>query len=233
MIAPALRLSTDRPRLRRRIAAGAVVVLAMLMTTAPAGAQYGGGVNLFVDPTRVEVDGAFDYFGSGCPAGSTVTITIDGFPGVLATTVAFDDSSYAGTDVAMPDGVIAGQDYTVRASCGGNADTAVARAVCNGGTDPVDGTCPDGQTVGGQDPTATTTTTTPGNGSDGNGSDGNGSSGNGSDGNGSGGTGGTGPDLAVTGAWFAEQAAQLGVTLMAMGGFLVLFATKRRERATA
>ncbi len=202
----------------------------MLTTGAPAGAQYGGGVNLFVDPTRVEVDGSFDYFGNGCAAGSTVTITIDGFPGVLATTIAFDDSSYAGSDVAMPDGVVAGQDYTVRASCGGNADTAVARAVCNGGTDPVDGTCPDGQTVGGQDPTATTTTT-PGNG--GNGSGSNGSDGNGSGSNGSGGTGGSNPDLAVTGASFAEQAAQLGVTLMAMGGFLVLFATKRRERETA
>jgi len=194
--------------------------MAALMTmAAPAGAQYGGTVDLFVDPTRVEIDGVFDYFGSGCPAGSTVTITIDGFPGVLDTTTAFDDSSYAGSDVAMPDGVIAGQDYSVRASCAGNDVSVTIRAVCNGGTDPVAGECPDGNTVGGQDPddppgSTTTTTTMPG-------------------GSGDGGNGGTGPDLAVTGASFAEQAAQIGVTLVALGAIFVLIAGKRRDEQTA
>ncbi|MEZ5243783.1 MAG: hypothetical protein R2707_01700 [Acidimicrobiales bacterium] len=218
------------PATVRRLVVALFVAGAAILTASPASAQYGGAVDLFVDPTRVEIDGTFDYFGSNCPAGSTVSITIDGIPGVLATTIAFDDSSYAGTAVAMPSGVVAGQDYTVRASCAGNSDTAVIRAVCNGGTDPVDGACPDGQTVGGQDPTATTTTT-PGSGGNG------GTGGTGGDdatgGNGgSGGGAGSSPDLAVTGARFAEQAVRIGITLVAFGAIVLLAATTRRERAT-
>lgn len=210
----------------RRSLIALVVAAATMASSPPAGAQYGGGVDLFVDPTRVEIDGTFDYFGSSCPSGSTVTITIDGIAGVLDTTTAFDDSSYAGADVAMPDGVVAGLDYTVRASCGGTSDTAVIRAICNGGTDPIDGRCPDGETVGGQDPTATTTTTTPGSG----GSGGNGDSGGTDDsGTTTGTTTGTNPDLAVTGASFAERAAQIGITLIALGAILVLVTTRRRE----
>lgn len=220
----------------RRLFAVLFVATASLALTAPAAAQYGGGVDLFVDPTRVEIDGTFDYFGSSCPGGSTVTITIDGIAGVLDTTTAFDDSSYAGSAVALPAGVVAGQDYTVRAQCGGGSDTAVVRAVCNGGDDPVDGSCPDGQTVGGQDPTATTTSTTPGSGGSGGtgGTPGSGGTGGttGGDG-GSGTTSGTNPDLAVTGARFVEQIAQVGITLVALGGLFVLFATKRRERRLA
>lgn len=219
----------------RRLFAVLFVATASLALTAPAGAQYGGGVDLFVDPTRVEIDGTFDYFGSSCPGGSTVTITIDGIAGVLDTTTAFDDSSYAGNVVALPDGVVAGQDYTVRAECGGGSDTAVVRAVCNGGEDPVDGACPDGQTVGGQDPTATTTSTTPGSGGTGGNSGTGGTGGTGGSGGsgGTGGTSGTDPDLAVTGARFVEQIAQIGITLIALGGLVVLFAGKRRERRLA
>ena len=120
--------------------------------------------------------------------------------------------------MTVPPGLVAGQDYTVRASCGGNSDTAVIRAVCNDGTDPVDGTCPDGRTVGGQDPTSPTTST-PGSGGDG-------STG------GTGGNTGTNPGLAVTGASFAEQAALIAVTLIALGGILLLVADRRRERTT-
>lgn len=211
------RLTSAAPTLRRSLVALCLAAAAIL-TSSPASAQYGGGVDLFVDPTRVPIDGTFDYFGSSCPAGSTVTITIDAIPGLLDSTTAFDDTSFAGSDVTVPPGLVAGQDYTVRASCGGNSDTAVIRAVCNDGTDPVDGTCPDGKTIGGQDPTSTTTTT-PGSGGDG----------------GSGGTGGdagTTPGLAVTGASFVEQAAQIAVTLIALGGILLLFADRRRERTT-
>jgi hypothetical protein len=215
------RLTSAAPTLRRSLVA-LVFATAAFLTSSPAGAQYGGGVDLFVDPARVPIDGTFDYFGSNCPAGSTVTITIDGIPGVVDSTVAFDDSSYAGNDVGLPAGVVAGLDYTVRASCGGDSDTAVIRAVCNGGTDPVDGACPDGQTVGGQDPTATTTTI-PGSGGDGV----PGSSG------GTGGNGGTTPDLAVTGASFVEQTVQIGITLISLGALLLLFTGKRRDRAVA
>lgn len=221
MIAPASAPST----FRRLLVAVAVAAVALL-TAPPVAAQYGGGVDLFVDPTRVEIDGTFSYFGTNCPAGSTVTITIDGIPGVLATTVAFGDGSYAGADVAMPAGVVAGQDYTVRGSCGGTSDTAVIRAVCNGGTDPVAGACPDGQTVGGQDPTATTTTT-PGSGSGGADGSGGSTGADGGDGTGS------NPDLAVTGASFAEQIAQVGITLVALGALIVLAAGRRRGRTAA
>jgi len=206
-----------RSRLRpaRRLLTTVFVACGVIALASPAAAQYGGTVDLFVDPTRVEIDGVFGYFGSSCPAGSTVTITIDGFPDTLDTALAFDDSSFAGSGVDLPNGVIAGQSYTVRASCAGSSATVTLQAVCNGGTDPVGGECPDGRTIGGGDPTdPSTTTTTPG-------------------GNGTGGTGGTGSDLAVTGASFAEQAAQIGVTLVALGAIFVLFAAKRRERETA
>lgn len=215
------RHTSAAPALRRSLVA-LLLAATVLLNSSPASAQYGGGVDLFVDPTRVPIDGTFDYFGSSCPAGSTVTITIDGFPGILDSTVAFDDTSYAGRDVGMPPGVVAGQDYTVRASCGGNSDTAVIRAVCNDGTDPVDGTCPDGRTIGGQDPTSPTTTT-PGSGGDG------GSGGTG----GTGGSAGPGPGLAVTGASFVEQAVQIGITLIALGAILLLVTGRRRERTAA
>ena len=222
MIPPA-----SAPSAARRRLVAVVVAAVALFTAPPVAAQYGGGVDLFVDPTRVDIDGSFAYFGTNCPAGSTVTITVDGLPGVLDTTIALGDGSYSGAAVAMPDGVVAGQDYTVRGSCGGASDTAVIRAVCNGGTDPVAGACPDGQTVGGQDLTATTTTT-PGSGAGG--TDGSG----GSTGAGGGaGDRGADADLAVTGASFAEQIAQIGITLVALGALVVLAAGRRRGRALA
>jgi hypothetical protein len=47
---------------------------------------------------------------------------------------------------------------------------------------------------------------------------------------GSGGTtGGSNPDLAVTGATTIEQAAQLGATLIALGGILLLVVRRRRD----
>ena len=205
--------SAPTPSTIRRVLVAVAVAAALMFTSSPVAAQYGSGVELIVVDTRVEIEGTFAYAGMNCPAGSTVTITIDGFPGVIATTVAFGDGSYAGTGATMPDGVVAGQDYTVRASCGGESDTAVVRAVCNGGTDPVNGRCPDGRIIGGQDGNPTTTTTR----------------GSGSGGGAVGDRTGSNPDLAVTGASFAEQIAQVGITLVSLGALVVLLAGRRRD----
>ena len=224
---------SPRPRRRnRRRLFASVAIAALASSPTLAGAQYGGGAYLTVNPVEVEIDGVFSYFGTQCAGGSTVVITLDGFPDILDTTIAEDDSSYTGFDVGLPDGVIAGTQYTVRATCGPDENFAVITAVCNGGTLPVAGECPDGQTVGGQDPPGTTTTTTtsttvPG------GSGGTGGT-TGSDGDGgSGSTTGTNPDLAVTGATFAERAAQIGATLVAAGAFVVLIARRRTDERPA
>lgn len=44
---------------------------------------------------------------------------------------------------------------------------------------------------------------------------------------------GSNPDLAVTGASFAEQIAQVGITLVALGDMAVPAAGRRRDRAVA
>jgi hypothetical protein len=189
--------------------------LALLAVASPAAAQYGGTPTLFVDPVLVEIDTTFDAVGFNCPAGSIVTITMDGIAGTLTTTTTADDSSYSSAGINMPEGIVAGEDYDVRASCAGDSATFTITAVCNGGAFPVDGSCPGGTTVGGENPdpsSTTTSTTTPGGGT------------TGQPGNPTGiGT----TDLAVTGASFAEQAAQIGITLVALGAILVLVATRR------
>lgn len=207
----------------RRLPVLAVAALAMLLAAGPAGAQYSGGANLTVNPVLVEIDGLFGYLGTGCPSGSTVEITIDGFPDILDTVIAADDSSYSGSGINLPDGVVAGTDLRVEATCGSIVNFALITAVCNGGTMPVDGDCPDGQTVGGQDPNSgTTTTTTPT-------SSTTTPDQNGGSTPGGGVTGGTNPDLAVTGASFAERAVQLGATLVAIGALVVLIARRRDD----
>ncbi|MEQ8840698.1 MAG: hypothetical protein RIB98_06930 [Acidimicrobiales bacterium] len=239
----------------RWLPAVVLFVAALMWSVAPAAAQYGGGVSVVVDPIRVEIGEDFAYFGSSCPAGSTVTITIDGLPGIADTTIANDDSSFGGTTVPLPEAVVPGQDYVVRATCNGDSATSTLRAVCRGGDDPVDGECPGG-TIG---EVTTTTSTTPGGsgtgGGDNGGGDGTGGNGDNGGGDGTGGDGedggngdgiitggeptgggsGTGSDLtpalAVTGASFVEQAAQLAVTLVAMGAILVLLTVRRREHA--
>lgn len=226
-------MTPSRPRrsgrlLAPRLLAGlAIGFVASLPTVA--GAQYGGGGSLAVDPVEVEIDGVFSYFGTQCAVASTVVITLDGFPDILDTTIALDDSSYSGVDVPLPAGVVAGTQYTVRATCGSDERVAVITAVCNGGTLPVAGECPDGQTVGGEDPPGTTTSTTtslPG----GSGGSGGTTGGDGSGDGGSGGTPGPDPDLAVTGASFAERIARIGATLVAIGGFVVLIARRGDDR---
>ncbi|MDW3217882.1 MAG: hypothetical protein R8F63_04650 [Acidimicrobiales bacterium] len=220
----------SRPLRSSRRLAITVVVSGVLALAAPVGAQYGGGANLTVNPVEVEIDGDFSYLGSGCAGGSTVEITIDGFADTLDSTTAGDDSTYSGSGVGLPDGVVAGDGYTVRATCNGVEHFTTITAVCNGGDLPVDGECPDGATLGGEDPDATTTTTTsttttvPGGTTGGSGNGGTGDNSAGGDG-----SGGDTPDLAVTGATFVEQAAQLGATLVAIGGFVVLLARRRRD----
>lgn len=181
---------------------------------APAGAQYGGGPSLVVNPVRVPIDGEFDAFGSSCPAGSTVTVTIDGASGVLADTTAADDSFYIVRDVPMPGGVIAGFDYDVRATCGGQSASFLITAVCNDGSDPVGGACPDGRTTGSG--SGTTATVTPGGGIP---RPGGGLSDGGAD-----------TILAITGASLIEQLVTASATLVAAGFFLVSITARRRDR---
>jgi hypothetical protein len=197
--------------------------LALLAVASPAAAQYGGTPTLFVDPVLVETDTTFDAVGFNCPGGSIVTITIDGIAGTLTTTTTADDSSYSSAGINMPEGIVAGEDYDVRASCAGGSATFTITAVCNGGAFPVDGSCPDGRTIGGENPdpsSTTTSTTTPGGGTTG-------QPGGGTTGQPGNPTDIETTDLAVTGASFAEQAAQIGITLVALGAVLVLFATRR------
>jgi hypothetical protein len=214
------RLPFRPPTIRLLLSGLWTTVFVLTVTVAPASAQYGGTPTLFVDPVQVEIDSTFDAVGFNCPGASEVTITIDGISGILGTTIAADDNSYAADGIDMPDGVVAGQEYDVRATCAGGSATFRITAVCNGGSLPVNGVCPDGRTVGGADPnpsTTTTTTTAPG-----------GTTG------GSGGTSGSDDTiLAVTGASFVEQAVQIGATLVALGAILVLFTARRREPTEA
>jgi hypothetical protein len=230
---PARPLPDRRPR---RATATALLALGWLLVAAPAAAQYGGGMTLLVDPVQVPIDAAFDAFGYACPGGTDVTMSIDGLPGPLATTTAAGDSSYLAPAIPMPDGVVAGDSYVVRADCAAITAVFVITAVCNDGALPVDGTCTDGRTVGGQDPGTTSvtipggspTSTPPGGAAGGPGGD---PVTGGDPAGGNGGTGGGNPALAFTGAGRAEQALRVGVSLLAIGGVLVLVARDRRDTA--
>lgn len=202
-----------------------IIAVSTAFLVAPAGAQYGAGPTIFVDPVLVEIDGEFDAVGFNCPGATMAVITIDGFPDMLGEALANDDNSYSVPQLDMPDGVLAGEDYTVRVTCDGRTATTTITATCNDGTLPVDGACPDGLLVGGQpDPVVSTTTTTPGATPTTTPSDSGTTSGNTP-----GGGNNSSPNLAVTGASFAEQAAQIGVTLVAFGAILVLVTARRRN----
>lgn len=226
------------PRTRsvpRGLAAIAAALIALIVGLAgPAQAQYGGGgITFFPDP-RVPIDQTFSVFGSGCAAGSTVEISIDGIPGVLATTTASAAGNYAIADIDLPPGLIAGTDLDVRATCGSETTTGITTLLCPSGDLPVDGDCEDGSDgiVGGSGPTTTTTTTPTPNPGDGSGDDGGSTSGGTPDDGSSGGSsGGSSPDLAITGASFSELLVQLGVTLFALGFVFVLAARRRRPAA--
>ncbi len=201
----------------RPLAALLLAAALILGAAAPATAQYGGGsVTIFVTPPRLPVDETFDVFGQFCAAGTTVEISIIGVPGVLATGTADAGGFYSVRDIDLPDGLLAGTDQTVQATCGPETATAVLTLVCHSGDDPVDGSCEDGSggVAGGPGPT-TTPTTAPG----------------GSSGSTSGGT--SSPSLAITGATYAEFLAQIAVTLLGVGIFLVVVTKRRRDRASA
>ena len=124
----------------RLLAAGFAAFVMLFILAGPASAQYGGGgTQVFLDQVRVPVDQPFGVFGRDCPAGSTVEITIDGVPGILATTTASANGFYTASGIPLPDGLTAGTDYVVRATCGPNTATALMTLVCPSGDDPVGG----------------------------------------------------------------------------------------------
>lgn len=209
----------------------AFVVASAMAFAAPAAAQYGGGgsgdMTFFVSPVRVPVDQTFIGFGTGCDDGDEVQISIDGVPGVLATTIAGPPGgNFSVSDVPLPDGLMAGDDHEVRATCeNGDSLTFTITLVCPSGDDPVAGDCEDGSdgVVGGSGPTTTTTTTTtPGSGDGSGGTSGGSNPSNGSDG----GTGGS-PPLAFTGAAFTGWLLQGAMTLVGLGALIVVAARRR------
>lgn len=205
-----------------------LIASTLLAVVAPAAAQYGGGPNLFVDPVRIEVESRYDAFGNSCPAGSTVTLTIDGIAGVQGTTTTAANSIYLFDDLPAPPEFVPGTDYTYRAECAGGVATFVATAVCIGGNDPIDGSCGGGTN---SVPSSTsTTTTTPGGSTASTTTTAGG--GGGLDGGGPGpGTGST--DLAITGLSRFELSLQIGVSLVAAGLIVTLVARRRREPGVA
>lgn len=203
-----------------RLAVGFVALGTAL--AGPAAAQYGGGggtMTFFVSPVRVPIDQTFLGFGTGCADGESVDITIDGVPGVLASTTAGAPSgSFTVTNVALPTGLQAGDNHDVRATCqSGDSLAFTITLVCPSGDDPVAGSCEDGSdgVVGGVPPT---TTTAPGSGS---------GSGGSSPGTGGGGGADDSPPLAFTGAAFTGVLLQGAVTLVGLGGLIVLAARRR------
>ena len=226
-------------RTRRILAVTIAAVVMVLGLAAPAHAQYGDdGIDFFTDP-RVPIGDTFSVFGSGCAAGSIVEITIDGMPGVIATTTASAAGNYSISGIDLPLGLVAGTEHDVRATCGPETATALMTLLCHDGELPVDGECDDGSDgiVGGVPPTTTTTVApNPGSGDDGGTTGGtpgdstdddtpNGSS------NGSSGGDGSSPALAITGASLTEILVQVAVTLFAAGFLLVLAARRRRPEA--
>jgi len=220
------------------IVAALLFLLALLAT--PVSAQYGGGsgMTFFVTPVRVPIDQAFSGFGTGCDAGSTVEITIDGVPGLVATSVAdASDGTFSAVDITVPDGLAAGTDQGVRATCNAESTVATITLVCPSGDDPVDGSCEDGSDgiTGGVGPTTTSTTpdgsgTTTGGSSPTSGSSdttGGSDPADGSAGTTGGSGGGDSPPLAFTGAAFTGRLLQGAVTLMGLGALLMVMAKRR------
>lgn len=226
-------------RTRRILAATIAAVVMVLGLTAPAHAQYGDdGIDFFTDP-RVPIGDTFSVFGSGCAAGSIVEITIDGIPGVIATTTASAAGNYSIADIDLPLGLVAGTEHDVRATCGSETATALMTLLCHDGELPVDGECDDGSDgiVGGVPPTTTTLAPDPTQGDDGGTTGGTPGDSTGDDtpngsSNGSSGGDGSSPALAITGASLTELLVQVAVTLFA-AGFLLVLVARRRRPATA
>lgn len=91
----------------RKVLIGALMLVAVF--AAPAAAQYDDFV---VNPGSVVSGGNATFTGSGCAAGATVTITIDGK--VMATVTADAAGNYSGSFLAN----MAAGTYTVTSTCG-------------------------------------------------------------------------------------------------------------------
>ena len=196
--------------------------VAVVALAGPAHAQYGGpGITFFPDP-RVPIGQTYSVFGTGCSAGETVVITIEGLPGTTATTTATAGGNFAVSGIDLPPGATPGTVLNHRATCGPQTTTGLTTVLCSNGTLPVDGVCEDGSggTSGGV-PTTTTLVPNPGDG-------GSTSGGVPSDGS----SGGSNPGLAITGASFTALLVQGAVTLFA-GGFLLLMVARRRQLEAA
>ncbi len=213
--------SRSRVTLHRSLVARLVgITLLLLFTAAPAAAQYGGGgIQVFVDPVRVPVDQTFDVFGRDCAAGSTVTITIDGFPSTVATGTASAGGFYTVDAVVLPDGFTPGNNHDVRATCGSQTATALITIVCSDGNDPVDGSCDNAAGGGTAGIVPTTTEAAP--------------AGGGATGTGTGTSSSSEDGLAFTGAAFTQRIIQVGVTLFGVGLMLVVIARRRGEETAA
>jgi hypothetical protein len=198
--------TSHRPRPVLGLAVGAALVAIGLAVTAPSvSAQYaGGGQGFVVTPLRVPAGGALTGVGFGCPAASTVTITVQGEPGVLTSVVAAGDTTFSFTGVALPPSLLIGGTYSAVASCGGLFLTADFTVICANGAEPdAVGDCP---------------AVPPG-----------ASSGPGGSASNPGGAGsGSGP-LAFTGASSGELV-RWSATLIGVGGLIILIGRRRRER---
>jgi LPXTG-motif cell wall-anchored protein len=100
------------------------LALTGIMATAASAQYVPGQPGIIVDPSMVAVGGLITVEGSGCPEGSTVTITIEPGGVVLGTVTAGDDGSFILSNVTLPPSIAAGQ-YTVHAVCGDLDLTAV------------------------------------------------------------------------------------------------------------
>ncbi len=139
--------------IRRMLVLGAMVFAALAATAmlaTSAGAQYVPGTpGIVVDPSCSAVGGNITVEGSGVPASSTVTITVNGI--TLGTATSNPDGDFLTAALALPSSLTSGQ-YTLHATTGTvdlttNLDIAIgpcavsAVTVAQGtGTLPVTGT---------------------------------------------------------------------------------------------
>jgi LPXTG-motif cell wall-anchored protein len=101
--------------LTRKACVAIAVLIGALMMSSAAGAQYQPGQpGLVLTPSTTTPGGAVTALGFGCPPGSIVTITIDGK--VVGTTVAADDGK-GSFQVPITAPTTPGQ-FTVTATCG-------------------------------------------------------------------------------------------------------------------
>lgn len=165
------RVRGHRPR-RAHLVLGAVLVLVgsivaplgsetplareIGFSPSPAAAQYAGhDRGLIITPVRLPVGSNLSGVGFGCSPRSTVSITIEGQPGILTTVTAGDDGTYSFT-AATPPPLQVGETYTLVASCNGEFETANFTVICANGDEPTEtGGCAD-DSDSGITPTPTT-----------------------------------------------------------------------------